>query len=70
MSFLLLLIFSALAVSAVAAWFSIVGLMAIFPAAAVAILSMGVVLEIENVFYLSCGYPEYNYIDGYLWIPV
>ena len=60
MSFLLLLIFSALAVSAVAAWFSIVGLMAIFPAAAVAILSMGVVLEIAKLVTASWLYKNWD----------
>ena len=49
MPFLFLLIFSALAVSAVAGWFSIVGLMAIFPAAAFAILCMGIVLEVAKL---------------------
>jgi len=45
MFFIILLLLSALGVSAVAGYFSIVGLMTIFPAAAMPILAMGVVLE-------------------------
>lgn len=56
MAFILLLIFSALAVSAVAAYFSIVGLITIFPAAATAILSMGVALEIAKLVTASWLY--------------
>ena len=56
MFFIALLLFSALAVSAVAGYFSIVGLMAIFPAAATPILAMGVVLEIAKLVTASWVY--------------
>ena len=56
MFFILMLLFSALAVSAVAGYFSIVGLMAIFPAAAYPILAMGVVLEIAKLVTASWLY--------------
>ena len=60
MPFLFLLIFSALAVSAVAGWFSIVGLMAIFPAAAFAILCMGIVLEVAKLVTASWLYRNWE----------
>lgn len=56
MGFIILLLFSALAVSVVAGYFSIVGLMAIFPAAATPILAMGVVLEIAKLITASWVY--------------
>jgi hypothetical protein len=56
MGFIVLLLFSALAVSAVAGYFSIVGLMAIFPAAAMSILAMGIVLEIAKLITASWVY--------------
>lgn len=56
MFFIVLLLFSALAVSAVAGYFSIVGLMSIFPAAAMSILAMGVVLEIAKLVTASWVY--------------
>ena len=56
MFFIALLLFSALAVSAVAGYFSIVGLMAIFPAAAMSILAMGIVLEIAKLVTASWVY--------------
>ncbi len=56
MFFIALLLLSALSVSVVAGWFSIVGLMAIFPAAATAILAMGVVLEIAKLVTASWLY--------------
>lgn len=56
MFFIVLLLFSALAVSAVAGYFSIVGLMAIFPAAAYSILAMGCVLEIAKLVTASWVY--------------
>lgn len=56
MGFIVLLLFSALAVSAVAGYFSIVGLMSIFPAAAMSILAMGVVLEIAKLVTASWVY--------------
>ena len=55
-TFIIGTLFSALAVSAVAAYFSIVGLMAIFSALPVAILSMGVVLEIAKLVTASWIY--------------
>jgi len=56
MFFITLLLLSALSVSVVAGWFSIVGLMAIFPAAATAILAMGVVLEVAKLVTASWLY--------------
>jgi len=60
MGYVVLLFFSALAVSAVAAYFSIVGLMAIFPAAAMSILAMGVVLEIAKLVTASWLYQNWE----------
>jgi len=56
MFFIALLLFSALAVSSVAGYFSIVGLMAIFPAASTEILAMGVVLEVAKLVTASWVY--------------
>jgi len=60
MLFIILLLFSALAVSTVAGYFSIVGLMAIFPAAAIPILAMGVVLEVAKLVTASWLYRYWN----------
>ena len=60
MPFIILLLVSALAVSAVAGYFSIVGLVAIFPAAEVAILSMGVVLEVAKLITASWLYRNWK----------
>ena len=60
MFFIALLLLSALAVSTVAGYFSIVGLMAIFPAAAEPILAMGVVLEIAKLVTASWLYRYWN----------
>ena len=60
MAFLLLLITSALAVSFVAGWFSIVGLMAIFPTAAFSIMVMGIVLEIAKLVTASWLYRNWQ----------
>ena len=56
MGYVALLFASALGVSAVAGYFSIVGLMAIFPAAAMSILAMGIVLEIAKLVTASWLY--------------
>ena len=55
-SFVIGTLFSALSVSVVAAYFSIVGLITIFPAAAMAILAMGVVLEVAKLVAASWVY--------------
>lgn len=60
MIFLSLLVISALSVSAVAGWFSIVGLMAIFPAAAIPILTMGAVLEVAKLVTASWLYRNWD----------
>jgi len=60
MLFIALLLVSALAVSTVAGYFSIVGLMAIFPAAAEPILAMGVVLEVAKLVTASWLYRYWN----------
>jgi hypothetical protein len=49
MKFVWIQILTALAVSGVAAWFSIVGLVAIFPGAATSIIVMGIVLELAKI---------------------
>jgi hypothetical protein len=55
-----LTLFVALAISAVAAWYSIIGLMAIFSASAVAIAIMGGVLEVGKVLTASWLYQNWN----------
>ena len=60
MFFIALLLCSALAVSAVAGWFSIVGLMAIFPGVPVPILTMGIVLEVAKLVTASWIYRNWN----------
>ena len=60
MGYVALLFLSALGVSAVAGYFSIVGLMAIFPAAAMSILAMGVVLEIAKLVTASWLYQNWE----------
>ena len=55
MGIALLTLITALAISAVAAFYSIVGLMAIFSASAISIAVMGVVLEIGKLI-LHLGY--------------
>ena len=49
---------TALAISAVAAFYSIVGLMAIFSASALSIAVMGIVLEIGKLDYCESGYTK------------
>jgi len=65
MSFIVMTLFSALAVSAVAAYFSIVGLMAIFSALPASILAMGIVLEIAKLVTASWVYQYWERI-GFL----
>jgi hypothetical protein len=60
MGYVALLFASALGVSAVAGYFSIVGLMAIFPAAAMSILAMGIVLEIAKLVTASWLYQNWE----------
>lgn len=60
MFFIALLLLSALSVSAVAGWFSIVGLMAIFPGVPVPILTMGVVLEVAKLITASWIYRNWD----------
>jgi len=60
MFFIALLAFSALAVSAVAGYFSIVGLTAIFPAVFAPIVAMGVVLEVAKLVTASWLYRYWN----------
>ena len=62
LSFIVMTLFSALAVSAVAAYFSIVGLMAIFSALPLSILSMGIVLEIAKLVTASWVYQYWERI--------
>jgi len=60
MFFIVLLLCSALAVSAVAGWFSIVGLMAIFPGVPIPILTMGIVLEVAKLVTASWIYRNWD----------
>lgn len=60
MLFIALLLFSALAVSTVAGYFSIVGLTALFPAAFAAIVAMGIVLEVAKLVTASWLYRYWN----------
>lgn len=60
MPFLILLLFSALSVSAVAGYFSIVGLTTIFPAVFAGIVAMGVVLEIAKLVTASWLYRNWS----------
>jgi len=60
MGYVALLFASALGVSAVAGYFSIVGLMAIFPAAAISILAMGIVLEVAKLVTASWLYQNWD----------
>ena len=62
LSFIIMTLFSALAVSAVAAYFSIVGLMAIFSALPLSILAMGIVLEIAKLVTASWVYQYWERI--------
>lgn len=70
MGFTLLLFFVALAMSGVAAWYSIIGLMAIFAAAATHVAIMGVVLEAGKLVTASWLYRNWRtapkLIRGYL----
>ena len=62
LSFIIMTLFSALAVSAVAAYFSIVGLIAIFSALPMSILAMGIVLEIAKLVTASWVYQYWERI--------
>ena len=57
-----LTLFIAIAISAVAAWYSIVGLMAIFSAAAIPIAIMGGVLEVGKLVTASWLYQNWKKI--------
>ena len=59
-------LFTALAISAVAAFYSIVGLMAIFSASAISIAVMGVVLEIGKLITASWLYQNWKKIPRLL----
>ena len=69
-----LTLFVALAISGVAAWYSIVGLMAIFASAAFAIALMGIVLEVGKLVTASWLYQNWNtshkLLRGYLTVSV
>jgi len=60
MFFGLLTLFVALAISTVAAWYSIVGLMAIFSGATQAIMIMGIVLEIGKLICASWTFTNWK----------
>ena len=62
-TFIIGLLFSALAVSAVAAYFSIVGLMAIFNGLPLSILWMGIVLEIAKLVTASWIYQYWSRVQ-------
>lgn len=60
MIFIIVLFFTALALSAVAAFYSIVGLLTIFPAAGVSIVVMGVTLEMGKLVAASWVYRNWK----------
>ena len=60
MFFGLLTLLTALAISTVAAWYSIIGLMAIFAGATTAIMIMGIVLEIGKLICASWTFTNWN----------
>ena len=62
----LVTLFTALAISAVAAFYSIVGLMAIFSASAISIAVMGVVLEIGKLITASWLYQNWKTVRKFL----
>ena len=66
MFFGLVTLFVALSISAVAAYYSIVGLMAIFSAAAFSIAVMGVVLEIGKLVTASWLYQNWKTVPKVL----
>lgn len=69
--FMILLTFlSALSISAVSAWFSIVGIMAIFAGAKVAALSVGIVLEIGKLVSTSWLYRNWSHAPLLLRLPL
>jgi hypothetical protein len=67
---IILTLFVAIAISVVAAWYSILGLMAIFAAAAIPIAIMGAVLEVGKLVTASWLYQNWNTVPkllkGYL----
>ena len=60
--FIILLFLSALSIAAVAAYFSITGLVAVFSASALAIIIMGSVLEVGKLMAISYAYRYWNII--------
>ena len=66
MFFGLFVLFTALLISGVAAWYSIVGLMAIFSGAALAIAIMGGVLEVGKLVTASWLYNYWSQIPKFL----
>ena len=60
MIFVFLLFFTAIALSAVAAYYSIVGLIAIFPTAVFPIVVMGITLELAKLVSASWLYRNWN----------
>ena len=63
----LITLFTALAISAVAAFYSIVGLMAIFSASALSIAIMGAVLEVGKLITASWLYQNWKTIPCLLY---
>ena len=66
MIFGLFVLFTALLISGVAAWYSIVGLMAIFSGAALAIAIMGGVLEVGKLVTASWLYNYWKVVPKFL----
>ena len=64
MIFAILLFFTAFALSAVAAYYSIVGLIAIFPTAVVPIATMGITLELAKLVSASWLYRNWKSADA------
>ena len=66
MGFAIVTLLVAIAISAVAAWYSIVGLMAIFAAAAIPIAIMGGVLEVGKLLTASWLYQNWTKVPWLL----
>ena len=63
MKFIWFQVIAALAVSVIAAWFSIVGLVAVFPGAATAIIAMGIALEAAKLVTANTLFRQWNKLN-------
>ncbi len=70
MFMIILMFIAALAISAVSAWFSIAGIMAIFAGASIAALIMGIVLEVGKLVATSWLYRNWSHAPLLLRVPM